>query len=129
MDQYHRPHNKKVGSGSGGRRRKSRDKKLCHVGSTSVSTKVSDKDVKGIRRRRGGSTAVRLKKASSVNVVTKDGIKKTNIVKVVKSHNPELVRMNIITKGAELETKLGTVRVTSKPRDGVINGVLVNYKS
>lgn len=125
MDQYHRPHNKKVSCGSGGRRRKARDKKLCHVGSTPVSTKVSNKDVREIRRIRGGRKAVRFKKASMVNVVTKEGIKKTEIIKVVKSHNPELVRMNVITKGAEIETKLGIVRVTNRPREGMINGVLI----
>ncbi len=40
--------------------------------------------------------------------------------------NPHFVRMNIITKGAIIETELGLAKVTSRPaQHGVINAVLV----
>lgn len=40
--------------------------------------------------------------------------------------NPHFVTRNIITKGATIETELGTARVTSRPgQHGVINAVLV----
>lgn len=126
MDQYHRSHTKKVKSGTGGRRRKSRDKKLAHAGGTFTGTKTADKDDRVKKRKRGGGPGLKLKKALSVSVVTKEGAKKAKIVKVIESHNPEYVRMNIITKGAVLETDVGKVRVTNRVgQDGVINGVLV----
>jgi len=126
MDQYHRPHSKKVKSGTGGRRRKSRDKKLAHTGGSFTATKVADKDDRVKTRKRGSRAGLKLKKAASVSVVTKEGAKKAKIVKVIESHNPEYVRMNIITKGAVLETDIGKVRVTNRVgQDGVINGVLV----
>ncbi len=105
---------------------KFKDKSLCHVGGVFAATKVSPQDSRQPKRRRGGKTGLKLKKAGFINVVTKDGAKKTEIVRVVESHNPEFVRTNIITKGAVLETKLGKVRVTNRVgQDGVVNGVLV----
>jgi small subunit ribosomal protein S8e len=127
MDQYHRPYDKKVGAGTGGRRRKFRDKKLAQIGGTFPATKVAAADVKVSARGRGGSMSVKLKKASSINVVLKDGkMKKVSIKRVLESHNPEYVRMNIITRGAVVETELGKARVTNRVgQDGVVNGVLI----
>ncbi len=127
MEQYHRSHEKKVGSGTGGRRRKFKDKKIAHVGGVFAATKVADKDSKVKVRGRGGSYGIKLKKSSRVNVVLKDGkMQVVGIKRVVESHNPEFVRMNIITKGAVLETELGKVRVTNRVgQDGVVNGVAV----
>ena len=123
MEQYHKPHTKKVSSGTGGRRRKFRDKKLAHIGGGFAATKVSDKVLKVNVRGRGGLVGVKLKKASKVNVVMKDGkMKQASIKRVLESHNPEFVRMNIITKGAVLETELGKVKVTNRVgQDGVVN--------
>ncbi len=127
MEQYHRSHEKKVSSGTGGRRRKFRDKKLAHMGGVFAATKVAGKDLKVPVRGRGGSVGIKLKKASTVNVVMKDGkMKKASIKRVVESYNPEFVRMNIITKGAVVETELGKVKVTNRVgQDGVVNGVLI----
>lgn len=126
MDQYHKPHDKKVANGSGGRRRKFRDKKRAHIGGIFASTKVAPADSKIKIRMRGGTTRKRIKKAASVNVITKTGAKKAKILRVLSSHNPEYVRMNIITKGAVVETELGKVKVTNRVgQDGLVNGVLV----
>ncbi len=127
MDQYHRPYGKKVGTGTGGRRRKFRDKKLSQIGGVFPATRVAAKDLKTSVRARGGSRNIKLKKASMINVVMKDGkMKKAAIKRVMESHNPEFVRMNIITKGAVLETELGKVRVTNRVgQDGIVNGVLL----
>jgi small subunit ribosomal protein S8e len=127
MDQYHRPYGKKVGSGTGGRRRKFKDKKLAQVGGSFPATKVAAKDLKVSVRGRGGIANIKLKKASSINVVMKDGkMKKVAIKRVLESHNPEYVRMNIVTRGAVVETELGKARVTNRVgQDGVVNGVLV----
>jgi small subunit ribosomal protein S8e len=127
MEQYHRPHNKKVKSGTGGRRRKFRDKKTAHLGGVFAATKVADKDLKVNVRGRGGSVGIKLKKASKVNVVLKDGkMKSVGIKRLLESHNPEYIRMNIITRGAVVETELGKVRITNRVgQDGVVNGVVV----
>lgn len=127
MEQYHRSHKKKVGAGTGGRKRKYRDKKLSHIGGEFAATKVGDeKDVKSKVRGRGGSTGIKLKKATVVNFVKDGKTQKAGIVRVVESHNPEFVRRNIITKGAVVETKVGKVKVTNRVgQDGVINGVAV----
>lgn len=126
MDQYHRSFAKKVSSGTGGKRLKGRDKKLAHIGGTFSAIKVADADTKKTMRKRGGTTRKRLKKASTVNVVTKDGMKKAKIKRLLESHNSEFIRMNIITKGAVLETDLGKVKVTNRVgQDGVVNGIIV----
>ena len=126
MDQYHKPSEKKVSAGTGGRKRRFNDKRLCHIGGVFTATKVSATDLKRERRKRGGTTGLKLKKAVSINVVTKSGVKKAKISKVLESHNPEFVRMNILTKGTVVETELGKVRITNRiGQDGIINGVLV----
>ncbi len=124
MANYHRPYNKKVGSGTGGRRVKSHDKKLAQVGGDFTATKVSEKDERVVRRVRGGNKKIKLKKAAHVNVILKDGTaKKVKIVRVLESHNPEYVRRNIITRGAVLETEIGKVQVINRVgQDGIING-------
>ncbi|MFH1520870.1 MAG: 30S ribosomal protein S8e [Candidatus Micrarchaeota archaeon] len=126
MEQYHKPHNKKVGAGTGGRRRKSRDKKLSHSGGVFASTKIAEKEVKVKTRGRGGNHGIKMKKAVFINVVNKDKMKKVKIIRVLSSHNPEFVRMNIMTRGAVVETELGKVKITNRiGQDGVVNGVLV----
>jgi len=126
MDQYHKPSGKKVSAGTGGRKRRFNDKRLCHVGGVFTATKVSATDLRRERRKRGGTIGLKLKKAVSINVVSKTGVKKAKISKVLQSHNPEFVRMNIITKGTVVETELGKVRVTNRVgQDGIINGVLI----
>ena len=126
MDQYHEPRKKKVSSGTGGRRRKGRDKKLAHMGGTFTGTKVADKDVRVKKRGRGGKVREKLKKAAYVNVMAEGKAKKVKIIGVVESHNPHYARQNIITKGAILNTEAGKVRVTNRVgQDGVVNGVLV----
>jgi len=127
MKQYHKPYDKKVRKGTGGKREKFRDKKLAHIGGEFSATKVSDKDVRTKRRKRGGSFGLKLKKAATANVITKEGTKKVKILRVLESYNPEYVRMNIITKGAVIETEIGKVRVTNRVgQDGVVNGVLIS---
>lgn len=126
MEQYHKPFNKKVSSGTGGRRRKFKDKKLSHYGGAFTATKVAAKEVKVASRGRGANIKMKLKKAAFVNVVTSNGMKKVKIIGVLESHNPEYVRQNIITRGAVLNTEVGKVKVTNRVgQDGVVNGVAI----
>ena len=67
----------------------------------------------------------------STNVITVSDqagkTSKTEILNVVENPaNPNLVRRNIFTKGAVVETKLGRVRISSRPgQEGMVQGVLV----
>ena len=66
--------------------------------------------------------------AAQINLTLKSGkTQKTEILNVVGNPaNPNLVRRNILTKGAVVETKLGRARITSRPgQEGTINGILV----
>ncbi len=125
MDQYHESRTKKVSSGTGGHRVKFRDKKRIHYGSRFTATKVGKKDSKNATRMKGGKIKIKLKKASTVNVLTKDGMKKTKILSVIESHRADFARENIITKGAILRTDFGKVKVTNRVgQDGIVNGIL-----
>ncbi len=126
MDEYHGGRKKKVSSGSGGRKGKSRDKKLAHMGGVFSSTKVAEEPRKESKRKRGGTTRTRIKRAAFVNVVAGGKSQKVKIEGVIESHNPHYARQNIITKGALLNTSLGKVKVTNRVgQNGIVNGVLV----
>ena len=126
MDAYHEGRKKKVGSGSGGRRGKYRDKKLAQMGGEFSSTKVADEPRKETKRKRGGTTRVKPKRCTFVNVVVGGKSQKVKIEGVIESHNPHYARQNIITKGAVLNTSLGKVKVTNRVgQDGIVNGVIV----
>ena len=76
----------------------------------------------------GGQYKQTLLSTKIINVSDKKG--KTQVVELVtvveNPANPNLVRRNILTKGAVVETKLGKVRITSRPgQEGTVNGVLV----
>ncbi|MEM3399243.1 MAG: 30S ribosomal protein S8e [Candidatus Micrarchaeia archaeon] len=126
MEEFHGRSGRKS-SGTGGRIKKHRDKRLFEIGGVFTATKVGDSDARFVSRTRGGGTKVRLRQASFVNVVTKDGIKRAKIRTVLETpDNRHYARQNIITKGTILDTEFGKVRVTNRVgQDGVINGVLV----
>ena len=76
----------------------------------------------------GGHFKQTLLTTKAINVSDSKGkVTMTEIVNVVENPaNPNLVRRNIITKGAVVETKLGKVRVTSRPgQEGALYGVVV----
>lgn len=124
--QYHEPSRKKVSAGTGGRKRKFRDKKLAHMGGGFTATKVNAEEDRYLKRGRGGTTKVKARRAGFVNVLMEGKTRKAKILSVVESHNPQYARQNIITKGAVLNTEVGKVRVTNRVgQDGVVNGILV----
>ena len=66
--------------------------------------------------------------AEKANVIGADG--KGKVVKILSvkenSANIHFVRMNVITKGAIIETEAGLAKVTSRPgQDGIINAKLI----
>ncbi|MBI2148186.1 30S ribosomal protein S8e [Candidatus Woesearchaeota archaeon] len=123
---YHEISRRKV---TGGRYRLARKKRLGNMGSLPTLTKVGNFKPK-FKREKGGSLKQILLSTNKINV-TNQKTKKTQtteIVTVVENPaNRNFVRRNIITRGTVLETKLGKVRVTSRPgQEGTINGVLIS---
>ncbi len=112
---------------SGGRIIQGSVKKKRELSKYPIMTRLEDKKLK-VQRTIGGNKKNKLKSANFVNVALKDGsIKKTEIKNVIdNSANKHLVRRNILTKGAVVETSLGNVKLTSRPgQDGNVNGILI----
>lgn len=113
---------------SGGRYRPFSTKRKYELGRYPANTKIDAK--RSIRKVRtlGGNRKHALLTIAEINVTDKKGkTTKTEVVTVVENPaNPNLVRRNIITKGAVVDTKLGKVCVTSRPGQvGTLNGVLM----
>jgi small subunit ribosomal protein S8e len=106
----------------------SRDRKRrkAELGRPASLTKIGEAKVKRIRTI-GGNSKLRALQHSKVTVM--DGKKKiaAKIIRVVKNiSNRHYVRMNVMTKGAIVETDKGKVKITSRPgQTGQIQGILV----
>lgn len=103
-----------------------RKKKLYEKGSNPTHTKLGQTKRK-LERVKFGNYKVRLLSDEFVNVAVDGKVKRTKILNVIENPaDKQLVRQNIITKGAVVKTELGLVKITSRPgQDGVINGVLI----
>ena len=113
---------------SGGRYHYDRTKRLRELAGFPANTKLEKERKVRVTRIRGGDVKNSMLTASHVNVCDKKGkATKLEILNVVGNPaNPHLVRRNIITKGAVVETKLGKVKITSRPgQEAALNGVLV----
>lgn len=86
-----------------------------------------------ISRRRGGKIKSRLLGAKEANIanVSSGKTTKVEILRVVENPaNIDYDRRGVITRGAIIETPLGTARVTSRPgQDGLVDAVLVPKKT
>lgn len=111
---------------TGGRRRRSSDRRKHQLGSEPTETTVGEHRLKTVDAR-GGTEKVRAMQADTATVATDDGTVSTTIENVAENAaNPNYARRNIVTKGAILETDAGRARVTSRPgQDGQVNAVLV----
>ncbi len=113
---------------SGGRYVSYRGKRKYELGYPTVAPKIGKKKIKVVDAK-FGQKKVKVLAADKVNVyIPKE--KKCKVVKIENVvENPadaELVRRNILTKSAVVKTKLGNVRITSRPaQDGCVNGVLI----
>ena len=113
---------------SGGRYHPARSKRKSELARFPALTKVSDEKRVRTTRTLGGNVKKSLLNIKEINVADKKGkTKKTELVNVLENPaNPNLVRRNIITKGAIVETKLGKVKITSRPgQEGSVNGILL----
>jgi len=113
---------------SGARYSSSRAKKKSELAGFEASTKVGEEKRVRSKRTLGGNSKRALLVTNEINVADKKGkTSKTQVINVLENPaNPNLVRRNILTKGAIVETKLGKAKVTSRPgQEGILNAVLV----
>lgn len=113
---------------SGGRLRSARTKRKFELAGFPAQTKIDDKIMARTKRILGGNNKARVLATNIINVSDKKGkTQKTELVNVLENPaNPHLVRRNILTKGAIVETKLGKVQITSRPgQEGSVNGKLL----
>jgi len=112
---------------TGGRKRAMRSRRAYEKNSYPIETVIGESQNK-VRLVRGGSIKIAAKRALFVNVADPSSKKVTNLKiesVLANSASRDYERRRIITKGAILQTELGSVKVTSKPgRDGEINGLL-----
>ncbi|MFH1095379.1 MAG: 30S ribosomal protein S8e [Candidatus Micrarchaeota archaeon] len=126
MENYHDPVKSKT-SGTGGKRRKNKDKKLAHLGSSASNSRLGEKEVRQVKKLRGNGIKVRLKTVSFINLLTPKGIQKVKMRNVVETpDNRHHARQNVITLGTIVDTEAGKAKVTNRVgQDGVVNGRLL----
>jgi small subunit ribosomal protein S8e len=124
MDQFH---GRSLTNPRGGRRIRARDKRAYEVGGYFAAPKVSEEKKKDTKRKRGGTTKIKLKNVTHANVEKEKGkFTKSKILKVLTSpDNRNYSRQGLVTKGATINTELGEAIVTNRPsQDGVVNAKL-----
>ncbi len=116
---------------TGGRKRAYRSKRKFEEGSFPAETTLGEPRTRSPHGR-GGSVKTKALSAKYASVTDpKSGkTEKAEILRVVKNRaNVDYNRRGVITKGAELETSLGSARVTSRPgKVGIINAILLSGK-
>jgi small subunit ribosomal protein S8e len=116
---------------SGGRKQAYRKKRKFEKGSFPAETSLGELKRK-TKRGHGGTVKARLLSATHANLSNPSTGKteRTKITRVVKNPaNIDYDRRGVITKGAIIETQLGTARVISRPgQNGVVNAILIPKK-
>jgi small subunit ribosomal protein S8e len=114
---------------TGGTYHKLSKKKKAWMGSDFIPVRMAATKTKAVRML-GGNKKMKLLTADKANVMDPATHKSTPNVKILtvkeNAANPNFVRMNIITKGAVIETEAGLARVMSRPtQHGVVNAILI----
>jgi small subunit ribosomal protein S8e len=113
---------------TGGKRRPNRSRRAFEADDYPFEPVVGE-TVRSPKRTRGGTLSFGLRAAADANVFdgTSGKTVKTKITRVSKNKaNREYERRGVITRGAIIETPLGSAKVTSRPSDdGVVNAVLL----
>jgi len=113
---------------TGGLLNKNRKKMKRDIGRDFLPVKIGEPKKKIIKSY-GGNHKIVAMSVQTANVTDPhtNTVKKSKIITVKENPaNPHYVRMNIITKGAVIETEMGLARVTSRPgQHGIINAVLL----
>jgi len=111
---------------TGGLYNKARKKKKRDFGRDFIPARIGPRKSKKVRMR-GGAYKHVLSQDDRANVIINGKSQFTKILTVKENTaNPNFVRMNVITKGAVIETEAGLAKVTSRPtQHGTINAVLL----
>jgi small subunit ribosomal protein S8e len=113
---------------SGGKRHANRSRRAFEADDYPFEPVVGE-TVRSPKRTSGGALSFGLRAATDANVFDGSSGKtvKTKIVRVSENKaNREYARRGVITRGAVIETALGSAKVTSRPSDdGVVNAVLI----
>jgi len=106
---------------------KDRKKRKKELSRPAGLTKVSDKNKVKKVRTLGGNFKNRAMQAGSIIILENKKKVNAKIIRVVKNPaNRHFVRMNVITKGAIIETDKGNVKVTNRPGQEVhVQGILI----
>jgi small subunit ribosomal protein S8e len=113
---------------SGGRYWPARKSKSREIGRDEETARIGEAEQKKQLRTRGGHQITKLLGATHANLCIDAGrFKKSKIITAKENpSNRHFVRMNVITRGAIIQTEDGLARVTSRPsREGIVNAVLV----
>lgn len=134
MVQYHKNPKTKA-SGTGGKKRSTRDKVKAHYGGFFHRARIDKKNKEASnvsRSTKGGNIKISVKIVGFANVSNKENAKvvKTKVISILESpNNRHYTREGVVTRGAIIETELGKCKVTSRPtQDGTINAVLMQAK-
>ena len=126
MVQYSDRSKRKV---SGGKFHAAHKKRKNRLGRIPIETKIGE-ERKKIVRTRGGNIKI---KAYSMDQINVTDIKTNRTTRVsikgldINTASIDYQRRSILTKGAIVETKLGKVKVTSRPgQTGQLNGILLD---
>ena len=107
-------------------------KKLAQLGDKPSMTKIDKPRLKA-KRIRGGKQKLSLLSTNKINVIDQKSKKSqiTEIISILENPaNRHYVRRGIITKGTVVKTKIGKVKVTSRPgQEGATNGILMWFLS
>jgi small subunit ribosomal protein S8e len=113
---------------TGGLLNANRKKFKRDIGRDFLPVKINKAKKKTVRAY-GGNRKIVAMSADTANVTdpTTNKVSRAKILTVKENPaNPHYVRMNIITKGAVIETDAGLARVTSRPgQHGIVNAVLI----
>jgi small subunit ribosomal protein S8e len=113
---------------TGGRYRPIRKKRAFEIAPEVQYAIISEEQFLKKYRTRGRNSKMRLMTAKIANVYNpKTGKVQKSTIITVKGNpaNPNYVQRNILTKGALIQTELGTAEITSRPgQDGVVNATL-----
>ncbi len=112
---------------TGGRRRYHRKKRKFEI-SQDFEKPVIGPEKRKLVRSLGGNQKIRVVSGEYANIADKKGkVSKVKISNVIENPaNPNYVQRNILTKGAKIETEMGTAKITSRPgQDGVVNAILI----
>ncbi|MCJ7698779.1 30S ribosomal protein S8e [Candidatus Bathyarchaeota archaeon] len=124
---WHGDMRKKQASGS--RKTAYRKKRKYEKGTFPAQTIRGERKQKATRGR-GGNVKIKILSEKQVCVTDQKTGKteKTEVLRVVKNPaNIDYNRRGVITKGALIETSLGTARITSRPgQHGILNAVLTD---